>query len=143
VPKILIQGTRNPRLKTRIVATIDEIGVYGTQGLNFIVPRDNNADIYYLLAVLNSSIINYLYATKFLNVAIKAEYLKDTPIPKASDSNKKKAAGLVRKILDIRSENPLADITGLERELDKMVYRFYGLTPEEIMIVEGRSDNSN
>ncbi len=143
VPKILVQGTRNPRLKTRIVATIDEIGVYGTQGLNFIVPRDNNADIYYLLAVLNSSIINYLYATKFLNVAIKAEYLKDTPIPKASDSNKKKAAGLVRKILDIRSENPLADITGLERELDKMVYRFYGLTPEEIMIVEGRSDNSN
>ena len=86
---------------------------------------------------MNSSIINYLYATKFLNVAIKAEYLKDTPIPKASDSNKKKAAGLVRKILDIRSENPLADITGLERELDKMVYRFYGLTPEEIMIVEG------
>ena len=60
-PKILVQGTRNPRLKTRIVATMDEVGVYGTQGMNFILSREKSAPIYYLLAILNSSLINYLY----------------------------------------------------------------------------------
>jgi hypothetical protein len=28
-------------------------------------------------------------------------------------------------------------VTRLERELDELVYAFYGLTPEEIQIVEG------
>ena len=28
----------------------------------------------------------------------------------------------------------------LERQIDKMVYKLYGLTPEEIAIVEGRGD---
>ena len=87
VPKILVQGTRNPRLKTRIVATIDEIGVYGLQSINFIIPLKDDESIYYLLTILNSKLINYLYQTKYLNVAIKAEYIKNTriPIPKSKD----------------------------------------------------------
>jgi len=46
--------------------------------------------IEFLLAILNSSVINYLYKTKFLNVAIKAEYLKDTPIPSATAEQQNK-----------------------------------------------------
>ena len=38
-PKIMVQNTRNERLRPRIVATVDEIGVYGSQGMNFIVPK--------------------------------------------------------------------------------------------------------
>jgi hypothetical protein len=30
-----------------------------------------------------------------------------------------------------------ADVTALEREIDELVYALYGLTPEEIKIVEG------
>ncbi|MBD3328328.1 N-6 DNA methylase [Candidatus Peregrinibacteria bacterium] len=144
VPKILVQGTRNPRLETRVVATMDEIGVYGTQGLNFIVPKIDDAPIYYLLAVLNSNLINYLYATKFLNVAIKAEYLKDTPIPKPNTDQEKALTDLVKKILAITKtddylQNPQKQSTvkELEREVDQMVYKLYGLSEEEIQIVEG------
>lgn len=81
IPKVIVQGTRNQRLITRIVATLDFEQLYGTQGMNFIVPKNDKYSPQYILAVLNSSIINYLYQTKFLNVAIKAEYLKGTPIP--------------------------------------------------------------
>jgi hypothetical protein len=31
-----------------------------------------------------------------------------------------------------------ADTSALEREIDRMVYELYGLTEEEILIVEGR-----
>ena len=31
-----------------------------------------------------------------------------------------------------------ADISALEKQIDEMVYTLYGLTPEEIEIVEGK-----
>ena len=34
-----------------------------------------------------------------------------------------------------------ADTSALERQIDQMVYSLYGLTPEEIAIVEGRDNN--
>ncbi len=80
VPKILIQNTRNERLQPRIVATIDNQGLFGTQGLNFII-SNSDIDIYCFLALLNSKLINYLFSTKFLNLAIKADYLKKLKFP--------------------------------------------------------------
>ncbi len=134
-PKLLVQGTRNPRLKTRLVVTIDGVGLYGTQGLNFILPKNTTLSVYYLMAILNSSLMNYLYQTKFLNVAIKAEYLKDTPIPHLSTDQQKPFIDLVKKILTAKQKDFHADISLLEKEIDKMVYKLYELTPEEIDIV--------
>ncbi|WP_154859504.1 Eco57I restriction-modification methylase domain-containing protein [Cyclobacterium xiamenense] len=85
-PKILIQNTRNERLKPRIVATIDEKGLFGTQGLNFIVAT-SNYNIYTFLGLLNSKLIDYLFSTKFLNLAIKADYLKKLKFPKSLATN--------------------------------------------------------
>ncbi|MFA4836704.1 MAG: hypothetical protein WC749_11625 [Dehalococcoidia bacterium] len=34
--------------------------------------------------------------------------------------------------------NPQADTSALEREIDQLVYQLYGLTEEEIGVVEGR-----
>jgi hypothetical protein len=139
VPKILVQGTRNPRLPIRIVATMDEEGVYGTQGLNFIVPKIAHAPIYFLLAVLNSKLVNFLYATKFLNVAIKAEYLKETPIPNVNKHDEDALADLARRIIASKRADPAADVSAWEREIDQLVYKLYGLTEEEIKIVEGQT----
>jgi hypothetical protein len=33
---------------------------------------------------------------------------------------------------------PVADIAALEKQIDEMVYALYGLTPEDITIVEGK-----
>ena len=40
-------------------------------------------------------------------------------------------------ILTAKKANPQADTTALETEIDQMVYELYGLTEEEIAIVEG------
>ena len=80
--KILIQNTRNESLKTRIVATIDKHGVYASQGINFVIPKSNEYSIYFLLALLNSRLMNHLFSKKFLNLAIRAEYIKQIRFPK-------------------------------------------------------------
>jgi hypothetical protein len=44
--------------------------------------------------------------------------------------------GLVDRILKAKRAKPTADTTAWEREIDERVYRLYGLTPEEIRIIE-------
>lgn len=135
--KILVQNTRNEALMTRIVATLDDQGVYGTQGLNFIIPKTNNLSLRYLLGVLNSKLINYLFSTKFLNLAIKADFLKQIHLPKSELININEIERMVAQILSAKKSNPQADTSALEAEIDKLVYQLYGLTDEEIAIVEG------
>ena len=40
-------------------------------------------------------------------------------------------------ILAAKQRDAAADVSALEREIDELVYALYGLTPEEIQIVEG------
>ena len=44
---------------------------------------------------------------------------------------------LVNKIMESKASSCLNDTTALEHEIDMLVYDMYGLTEEEIAIVEG------
>ena len=132
--KIILQNTRNEALKTRVVATLDDCSVYGTQGINFIIPKHGEDSLRYLLGILNSKLINYLFATKFLNLAIKAEYVKQVRIPNVSEEQRCQIEKLVNLVL-IGKQKDL-DTSSLETEIDRLVYQLYGLTKEEISIVE-------
>lgn len=119
-----------------IVAVLDEEGYYGTQGVNFIVPTTDALSARVLLALLNSSLVNWLFQTRFLNVAIKAEYLKDLPLPPLTTQQRKTLTALVDRILIAKRVDAAADTSALEREIDQQVYILYGLTPDEIRLVE-------
>ena len=60
-------------------------------------------------------------------------YFKDFPIP---DSTSSEIETKVEQILSLKKDNPQADTSALEREIDLMVYELYGLSEEEIEIVE-------
>ena len=45
---------------------------------------------------------------------------------------------IVDRILAAKKKDPNADTSSLESEIDQLVYKLYGLTDEEIAIVEGR-----
>lgn len=134
--KILLQNTRNESLRTRIAATLDDTSVYGTQGLNFIIPKDDQANLHYLLGILNSKLINYLFATKFLNLAIKAEYVKQIRIPTAKAKQQQAIIKLVDKILAAKKADPQADTSAIESKIDSLVYQLYGLSENEIAMIE-------
>lgn len=131
--KILVQNTRNESLPVRIAATLDDKGVYATQGVNFIIPTSGAISLRYLLGVLNSKLINFLFQTKFLNLAIKAEYLKQVRLPPEDSA----IANLVTRILSAKASDLSADTSALEAQIDAHVFALYGLTDEEIAIVQG------
>lgn len=150
--KILVQATRNESLKTRIVATIDSNAIYGLQGIMFIVPMINikRFSLSFLLGILNSKLINYLFATRFLNLAIKAEYLKHVRLPMSSCEEQQEISHLVSHIMEVKQQltNAFSEqdkmicqqkIDILDRQIDQKVYKLYGLTEDEINMIEANS----
>lgn len=56
--------------------------------------------------------------------------------PKQSAMEKSQLPKLVEQIVAAAKENPATDTSALEREMDQQVYALYGLTPEEVTIME-------
>ncbi|HMX00899.1 MAG TPA: N-6 DNA methylase [Cyclobacteriaceae bacterium] len=134
VPKIIIQNTRNERLKPRIVATVDELGIYGSQGINFVVPKTNKYSVYFLIGIINSRLIDYLFSTKFLNLAIKADYIKQLGFPSPSNYLISEIEMRTKAILKLKYNGK--SVSALEGEIDNLIYRLYDLSYEEVKVVE-------
>lgn len=63
-------------------------------------------------------------------------YMEQLPIPSATHKQKTPIIERVEKIL---ADPDSPEVPLLEAEIDKLVYALYGLTPEEIEIVEGNT----
>lgn len=97
----------------------------------------------FIWALLHSKLLNwYVYLFVFAK-AIRTMHFDNQvtgkiPIPKdINDKKQQPFIKLVNKILEEKRNNPVADTSKLEREIDLLVYKLYGLTEEEIKIIEG------
>ena len=92
----------------------------------------------YVLGVINSKLINW-YFMQFQSEGLHCypDDAKQFPIAKASMEKQQTIIDLVDKILVAKKKNLQTDTSSLEREIDKKVYDLYGLTGEEIRIIEG------
>jgi adenine-specific DNA-methyltransferase len=116
--------------------------------INLLVDLELNYS--YLVALLNSSLLTYWYYNKFESKHLSGGYLgfdiptvKEIPIKKISPEEQKPFIEIVNRILEITKEKDYLEdsvkqkkVKILEEEIDKMVYKIYDLTPEEIKIVE-------
>ena len=108
----------------------------------FAITIDNtDYNIKYVLAVLNSNIMkSYIQSIASLKSGGYYQYssniLNRCPIPKATSIQQKDIIDLVEKILSAKKDNPQVDTSVLEVEIDKLVYKLYGLSAEEINIIE-------
>jgi adenine-specific DNA-methyltransferase len=61
-------------------------------------------------------------------------FFENIPIPPLSESEQKPFVALVEKIIAGKASGE--DTTALEREIDLMVYRLYGLSYEEVKVID-------
>ena len=82
-------------------------------------------------------IIKYTASTKSGGYfEYKPMYVSQLPIAKASETQKDRIRNCVRSIMRKKEENPAADTSELETEINRLVYELYELTEEEIKIIE-------
>ena len=65
------------------------------------------------------------------------QYVERLPVPMISAEEQESYIALVDKILAAKEKDSSADISQWQREIDNLVYELYGLTKEEIEMVEG------
>lgn len=91
----------------------------------------------YLLAVMNSTVArDFLRAHRRSNIHLYPEDWKKLPIPDIPTNEQAPIVRLVDRILDARRSDPSADVSEWEREIDERIYRLYGLSKDEIRLVE-------
>jgi adenine-specific DNA-methyltransferase len=134
-PKILIRQTAN-----RIMAAYDDEKWYCLKsGIIIQLPSEIKLSYKYLLGLLNSSLMDFLYndlvnENNRIFPEVKPIQLLKLPIQIASKEIQKSISLTVDKITSTKKEGK--ECLELEKELNKFIYQVYGLTEEEIQIVE-------
>jgi hypothetical protein len=97
----------------------------------------------FLLAILNSKIsewyFNLIGTTTGMGTSRWKKYkIELLPIREPDQNTENNIVELVDRIIQRKKTDPAADTTALEREIDVLVYGLYGLSAEEVAIVEGK-----
>lgn len=98
----------------------------------------SGVEIKYILGILNSNLLDKIFRITSTNNHVGGYEIRQLPIVLADNNTQNLMLALVDQILEAKRENPAADTSALEAEIDRMVYDLYGLTEAEINIVEGR-----
>jgi len=130
----------------RITASIDFNNRYFLSSLYAVYPKQNYYDdeLLFLLGILNSNLATFIIAkisyelTEGAFTKFRTNQLGRLPIIVDNDNCKQAIILIVTQILSIKKNDPAADTSDLESEIDRLVYELYGLTEEEIRIVEGQ-----
>jgi hypothetical protein len=142
-PKIVMRQTGD-----RIVGALDTKG-YLTMDTTHLI-FDTKVDILFLLAILNSNLMNWFHRAMTGErgrafAEVKIVNLKKLPVKTPGDYQTT-FAKMVDEILNIikgidfdANTNKQAKVKSLEAEIDQLVYKLYDLTPEEIKIVKGEN----
>ena len=133
--RIVFQEVANMGLKHRVKGTILSNVICG-DSCNIIFPNRTDINIMYMLGVLNSKAVNYYF--KFFNQTnhVPIGELKKIPFPMIDVKKQQPVIDLVDKILTVKKEDSLANTLDLEAKIDKLVYELYGLTEDEIAVIE-------
>ena len=137
VERIAMQGMTGANDKIRLVMTVVPPGVYLANSCNYILPTQE-LPASYLLGLLNSKLLNWYFRCFSANSNVNGYEVEDFPMPKATEQQKQAIISLVDKILNAKRSDPSTDTSALEREIDGLVYGLYGLTEEEVRVVEGK-----
>ena len=105
----------------------------------------NEIDTKYLLACLNSNLskqwIKANAATLGEGVYGAKIYIEKLPIPQITESHKDIAdeiIALVDKILESKAKDSNTNTSELESKIDSLVYKLYGLSDDEINLIESK-----
>lgn len=146
-PKIIVQD-----ISIKIIATYDNQNYYVKDAI-LIHSKTGYPEINlkYILAILNSRLMNFIYSISFPSIQVAKNELAQLPLKEPSPETKKYLAMMAERMLSLNkklynenlSNNEKKDIKitikEIANEIDNKVYNLYGLTKEEIDVVESRN----
>ncbi len=118
---------------------------HSTTVYSWIKQQTTEESYEYFLAIANSKLLWWFLKSTGDTLQgdarrFQTNYINPFPVPeKVSKETEIKISNQVKEVLAIKKQNPSADTKELENQIDQLVYQLYGLTDEEIEIVEKAS----
>ena len=121
---------------------VSEKGLYILDSMAFIGGLKSKQEAYYILAILNSNLIYFwikynVHEYGDAGFRLSNQYVEVIPIPEVDKKTEVKIESLVDKVIEGKKNN--IDTKELEEEIDRIVYGLYGLSEEEIKIIERKN----
>jgi adenine-specific DNA-methyltransferase len=118
--------------------TYTEFDCYVAQTFNII--RSHRVNLKFLTGVLNSKVVAFWLRHKGkmqgYQFQIDKEPLLAIPLVVPATQLQTPLIELVDQLLEVKRQDSASDVSGLEEQIDGVVYRLYDLTPEEIALIE-------
>ena len=136
--RLLVREITNPQI---IACLLDELFVNDPQLISVIV-RDERYSLEFLWGILNSKLATYYHfhhspkATKGAFPKILVQDIKGFPLPIASNEQIRSLGKVSKKVLTKKKTNLSTDTSALENQIAFLVYHLYGLTYDEVLIVD-------
>lgn len=97
------------------------------------------SDDRYILGLLSSKVIGFYFSTKSAQIRggylrFKEQYMKSLPIRVSTDKQRTKVEQKVLEVMEQKAKGENTEF--IESEIDTLAYEIYGLTDEEIRILE-------
>ncbi len=129
-----------------LIATVGGKNCCGEYSLFSLISNPEVLSLHYLLGLLNSKLLTYyaikagiILSKKGTQPQIRKGGLERLPVVLTTAAQQDIFGKIAANILIEKKRDPQAETTVLEQEIDQLVYKLYGLTEEEVKIVEGAS----
>jgi len=151
--KVLLRKTGFP-----IFANYDNSGIYPEQSLYFLFNNQKKQSLKYITAILNSKLFQFVYFNRLITTKDSTPYLKKVDLDRfplyvcegVDKQSHDSIVGYVDKLLRLykrksvllfsqQSRHVEREIEHYEEQINKLIYQLYGLTAEEIAIIEGNT----
>jgi len=142
--RIVMQGITGVDEKHRLKMTIIKENIFCGNSVNYILILDENFSQKYILSIMNSTLMNWYFKIFSTNSNVNGYEVNNFPIPRIDKREQKSFDEVADKVFSLtQSADYLTNASkeskakSYEDQIDEMVYKLYGLSKEDIRVIEG------
>ena len=135
-------------ISKKLIFAYDDKQTLSLNSCNILIPKIEGLAIKYILAILNSSVAQYIYTKYFGSLKVLREHIEFLPIPVVDDKTQNSIIKLVDEILNFSKNVNLKELNNEDKNkyknminaIDQYVcIKLFNLTNEEYQIIKDNS----
>lgn len=119
-------------ISNQLVFAYDNKQTLSLNSCNIVIPKLEDANIKYILAILNSSVAQFIYKMDFNSVKVLKSHIESIPIPIVDKEHQNNIIHLTNALIN---GLPLDDAQKIYSQLDQLIFDLFGLTPAEQRLI--------
>lgn len=126
-------------ISSKLIFAYDNQSYFMLNNINGVIPKIQEMRPRYILALLNSKLLQYYYSSTFFTVKVLKGNLEELPLRIVSEQQQLELEKIVQDAEKAKNDSELRKHTSI---LDEAVYSLYGLNGEEIDFIEKKLSTS-